>query len=465
MGRGISTGFGNGCSEVVGSTILPPHHAPSPPPPRVILLFALTSCSGLVFAQSPTVTLTPSNHHGYNISCFGMKDGTIDATVTGGTAPYTFLWTNGATMEDLTDLPSGYYKLTVMDADSLVGSADITLVEPTELKLEAEPFIYPNEYNVSCYDCYNGSIEVSVFHGVPPYSYNWGGGITQEDRSGLGAGQYRVVVTDANGCYVKSDNMKLQQPERTDWTMEGNEGTDASVNFFGTTDEQDVVFKSNSQEVLRLKSNGDISLLGSLEEQEGPLYRMEDGTLRSGIPALPELPPGRCRMLNPSFPYWRTEGNAFPQLCELEDPVFGTLDNRRLKIITNGVQRMVISRSGTVGIGTNPPASEDTEYRLFVEGGIATRDVLVKLGDWPDYVFDEGYHLLSLGELKNYLRTNKHLPGIPSAAEVDAKGGVEVGDLQKRMLETIEQQALYILQLEERVKATEQRLNALETSK
>ena len=116
----------------------------------------------------------------------------------------------------------------------------------------------------------------------------------------------------------------------------------------------------------------------------------------------------------------------------------------------------VIDHAGRLGIGVSitPAATE-----------ALTRDVLVKLGDWPDYVFQEGYHLLSLGELKNYLRTNKHLPGIPSAAEVDAKGGVEVGDLQKRMLETIEQQALYILQLEERVKAMEQRLNALETSK
>lgn len=421
------------------------------------------SCSN-AFAQGPTITLTPSDYNGYNISCFGMKNGTIDATVTGGTAPYTFLWTNGATTEDLTDLPSGYYKLTVMDADSLVGSADITLVEPTELKVEVEPFIYPNKYNVSCYDCYNGSIEVSVFHGVTPYSYNWGGGITQEDRSGLGAGQYRVVVTDANGCYVKSDNMKLQQPERTDWTMEGNEGTDASVNFFGTTDEQDVVFKSNSQEVLRLKSNGDIGLLDNAAIGKGFLYLDGDGILRGGpYPYLDPLPVGLCRQLE-SYPVWETRGNLFEDLCEGVTPLLGTRSAHPLRVITNNVERMVVMTDGRIGMGTVPPGNAGS-YRLYVEGGIATRDVLVKLGNWPDYVFQEGYHLLSLGELKNYLRTNKHLPGIPSAAEVDAKGGVEVGDLQKRMLETIEQQALYILQLEERVKAMEQRLNALETSK
>ena len=434
-------------------------------PLRVLLLAALASIHGLAAAQGPTVTLTPSNYNGYHISCFGVKDGSIDATVTGGTAPYTYSWTNAATTQDLEELPSGYYKLTVMDADSLFTSADITLVEPTELKLEAEPFTYPNDYHVSCFECFNGSIEVTATHGVPPYGFDWGDGTTTEDRAGLGAAQYKVTVTDANGCKEKVTGIKLVQPEPKDWTMEGNAGTDASENFFGTTDEQDVVFKSNSEEVLRLKSNGDISLLGNFLG-EGPLFRMEDGTLRGGgtLVEYPELPPERCRTLA-SFPYWETRGNAFAQLCPDQDPVLGTLNNMPLKIVTNGTEKIHVAVSGRVGIGTVPPVGTVDGYRLFVEDGIATRDVLVKLGDWPDYVFQEGYHLLELGELKNYLKENHHLPGIPSAAEVEAKGGVEVGDLQKRMLETIEQQALYILHLEEKYQQLEQRLQTLEADK
>jgi hypothetical protein len=433
-------------------------------PLRVLLLAALASIHGLAAAQGPTVTLTPSNYNGYHISCFGVKDGSIDATVTGGTAPYTYSWTNAATTQDLEELPSGYYKLTVMDADSLFTSADITLVEPTELKLEAEPFTYPNDYHVSCFECFNGSIEVTATHGVPPYGFDWGDGTTTEDRAGLGAAQYKVTVTDANGCKEKVTGIKLVQPEPKDWTMEGNAGTDASENFFGTTDEQDVVFKSNSQEVLRLKSNGDIGLLGNAAMGKGFLYLDGDGILRGGpYPYLDPLPVGLCRQLE-SYPLWETRGNLFEDLCEGVTPLLGTRSAHPLRVITNNVERMVVMTDGRIGMGTVPPGNAGS-YRLYVEGGIATRDVLVKLGNWPDYVFQEGYHLLELGELKNYLKENHHLPGIPSAAEVEAKGGVEVGDLQKRMLETIEQQALYILQLEERVKATEQRLNALETSK
>ncbi|MBL7980794.1 MAG: hypothetical protein JNL52_03195, partial [Flavobacteriales bacterium] len=120
---------------------------------------------------------------------------------------------------------------------------------------------------------------------------------------------------------------------------------------------------------------------------------------------------------------------------------------------------------GKVGIGTVPPPGTIDGYRLYVEDGIATRDVMVKTGPWPDFVFDTGYDLMPLSELRAFVQRNRHLPGIPKASEVEADGGVEVGDLQRRMLETIEQQALYILQLEERLQQLEQRVTTLQTSR
>ena len=92
-------------------------------------------------------------------------------------------------------------------------------------------------------------------------------------------------------------------------------------------------------------------------------------------------------------------------------------------------------------------------------------DGRVTLGDWPDYVFQPNYALMPLGELRAFLRKHKHLPGIPSASELEAKKGVEVGDLQTRMLKVMEEQALYILQLEEKQAGLEQRIRALEASK
>ena len=90
---------------------------------------------------------------------------------------------------------------------------------------------------------------------------------------------------------------------------------------------------------------------------------------------------------------------------------------------------------------------------------------MVKLGPWPDFVFNETYELRSFDAQKDYLNTHRHLPGIPSAAELEAQGGVEVGDMQRRLLQVVEEQHLYILQLHERLSAAEQRLQVLEASK
>jgi hypothetical protein len=409
-----------------------------------------------------TVDLTASNYNGFNISCFGKKDGSIDATVSGGTPPYSYTWSNGLSTEDISDLASGYYSLKVVDAAYTMVVVDITLVEPQALTLTAEPFKYPGGTNISCYNCFNGSIDVTVVEGVPPYSYVWDDGPTTQDRSGLGALTYSVLVTDANGCEAVSQKLLLTQPERSDWTMTGNTGTNPATHYIGTADAQDVVFKSNGQERLRLLSTGDLKVSSPLLHS-GPVYLDGNGVLRSGFPVLPPVS-GPCRQLE-YWPYWETRGNSFALLCPEEEPMLGTKSSHPLSIITNDVERIRISIHGKVGIGTVPPPGPIDGYRLYVEDGIATRDVMVKTGPWPDFVFDTGYDLMPLSELRTFVQRNRHLPGIPSAGEVDADGGVEVGDLQRRMLETIEQQALYILQLEERLKQLEQRVTTLQTSR
>ncbi|MFN6178281.1 MAG: SprB repeat-containing protein [Flavobacteriales bacterium] len=401
------------------------------------------------------------------MSCFGKKDGSIDATVTGGTPPYSYTWSNGLSTEDISDLASGYYSLKVVDAAYTMVVVDITLVEPQALTLTAEPFKYPGGTNISCYNCFNGSIDVTVVEGVPPYSYVWDDGPTTQDRSGLGALTYSVLVTDANGCEAVSQKLLLTQPERSDWTMNGNTGTNPATHYIGSADAQDVVFKSNGQPLLRLKSNGDIQLLGSLSGP-GVLLRDSNGILRGGgwRPDYPPMPPGSpCINLDMFPPFWETRGNNLEDLCAADVPILGTLSAHPLLLYTDGTERIRIAEDGRVGIGTHPPVNTSGVYRLYVEGGIATRDIKVKTGLWPDFVFDTGYDLMPLSELRAFVQRNRHLPGIPSASEVDTDGGVEVGELQRRMLETIEQQALYILQLEERLQQLEQRVTTLQTSR
>lgn len=95
---------------------------------------------------------------------------------------------------------------------------------------------------------------------------------------------------------------------------------------------------------------------------------------------------------------------------------------------------------------------------ITADGIIYAHGVKVKIGTFPDYVFDKNYKLLSLNELEIYIAKNNHLPGIPSAQEVTANEGVELAEMNRLLLEKVEEQTLYILQLQKRVEAIEAKL-------
>lgn len=134
----------------------------------------LTACILLnVKIQAQTLTLTASDYNGYNVSCFGEKDGSIDLTISGGTPPYSVKWSLDVSTEDIDSIPAGYYRVEVDDQDTLTGpvSAEITLTEPR--KIDAEIFIhtYNDKYNVSTFDACNGMISFQALGGVAPYLY------------------------------------------------------------------------------------------------------------------------------------------------------------------------------------------------------------------------------------------------------------------------------------------------------
>lgn len=89
-----------------------------------------------------------------------------------------------------------------------------------------------------------------------------------------------------------------------------------------------------------------------------------------------------------------------------------------------------------------------TGYVLAVNGKAIAEEVRVELtGSWPDYVFDASYNLMSLEQLKQEIETNKHLPGIPSAEQMEEQGGMDLGAMQTKLVEKVEELTLYILQL------------------
>ncbi|WPY99070.1 hypothetical protein [Christiangramia sp. OXR-203] len=144
-----------------------------------------------------------------NLSCNGYSDGAIDISVNGGTADYTYKWSNGETTQDISGIPAGTYSVTVTDANGCTDTIDgIEITEPDELMAEVV-----DTTNVSCNGDSDGAIDISVSGGTADYTYEWSNGETTQDISGIPAGTYSVTVTDANGCTDTIDNIQISEPD------------------------------------------------------------------------------------------------------------------------------------------------------------------------------------------------------------------------------------------------------------
>jgi len=154
--------------------------------------------------------LSIQNKFEIDASCFGECTGEIDIVVQGGQAPYLYNWTGPntftASTQDLNELCAGVYTVTITDAAGQQVFSTCRIDEPLlALTIANNPTIIneivPND----------GSINITVNGGTPPYSYQWSNLATSEDLTGLKAGSYRVTVTDANGCIVISPEYEIER--------------------------------------------------------------------------------------------------------------------------------------------------------------------------------------------------------------------------------------------------------------
>lgn len=148
-----------------------------------------------------TVTITSSN-----VNCFGNCSGSADLTPSGGTATYTYSWSNGITTQDQTGtLCAGIYTATTKDANNCAIVSSVTIVEPTALVVNIDTIT--KESVVGACD---GAFSISVSGATVPYSYSWSSGAITQDLTSLCNGIYTVTVTDANACTkILSDTVKL----------------------------------------------------------------------------------------------------------------------------------------------------------------------------------------------------------------------------------------------------------------
>jgi hypothetical protein len=120
---------------------------------------------------------------------------------------------------------------------------------------------------------------------------------------------------------------------------------------------------------------------------------------------------------------------------------------------------LMLKGNGNVGVGTINPDS-----RLTVNGRIKCEEVVVIVDVPADYVFNLDYKLMPLSEVGKYIKENKHLPNVPSAEEIK-QNGWQVGEMNNKLLEKVEELTLYLLELKNENEALKARVEALESQK
>jgi len=224
--------------------------------------------ASVTLTEPPPIQLTinvNNSHNNYAISCWKGSDGAISMTVSGGTGPYTYLWTNGgnfaSVVEDPINLKAGNYQVVVTDANGCTkpSTTPIILAEPSKINILLTPYVWPNGYNVSCFGCFNGSITSNVTGGIAPYTYLWTPSLqTTPNATNLDARATILNVLDANQCPM-SEVFDLRGPSDS-WKITGNVGTNGGANFLGTSDPTDFVIKTGAQERMRITVDGKVGI-------------------------------------------------------------------------------------------------------------------------------------------------------------------------------------------------------------
>ena len=130
-----------------------------------------------------------------NIKCSGDETGMVSITASGGAGRYRYLWNNGATTPKLENVAAGKYDVNVSDANGCTAVYSTSITEPLPLIKTIDAIA-----DIRCSGDSSGSIHITVREGIPPYTYRWSNGAKKEDLTGLTAGNYKLTITEGNGC-------------------------------------------------------------------------------------------------------------------------------------------------------------------------------------------------------------------------------------------------------------------------
>ncbi len=193
----------DGTNSPTGANLIPGNY--------LLNVYDLNSCTTtLNFTITEPSVLQFTNTNIIDASCFGVSNGAVDITVGGGTLPYSYVWTStdpayGGLSEDLLSLPAGDYTVVVSDGYNCTITQTSSVVQPTALEIDT------NSVNASCFGSSDGQATVTVLGSMPPYTYSWNSGGNQATLSGISAGVYTVIITDAQNCQA-TETVTITEP-------------------------------------------------------------------------------------------------------------------------------------------------------------------------------------------------------------------------------------------------------------
>jgi hypothetical protein len=144
------------------------------------------------------------------LDCFGSLNGSISLIVEGGLAPYSFLWNTGSIDNSINNIGAGTYTATVCDANNCCSEETFVIEDPLSINVDEIVIEYP------CFSSSNGSIDLTISAGVPPYTVLWSNGLTGSYITGLSAGSYSYTIIDLNGCAI-DDVIELEEIEEIEF--------------------------------------------------------------------------------------------------------------------------------------------------------------------------------------------------------------------------------------------------------
>lgn len=173
-----------------------------------------------------------------DVSCNGGNDGSATANLMNGTAPVSYVWSNGGDTQTISGLEVGIYSVTVTDGNNCVVIGNVTIQEPTALSISSV-----QQINVACNGESTGEATVEVTGGTPTYTYLWDdpNSQTTQTATNLSAGTYTPTITDANGCTITTEIIITEPPileanvTSTNETFAGANNGTASSNPIGGT--------------------------------------------------------------------------------------------------------------------------------------------------------------------------------------------------------------------------------------